>query len=386
MARRGGKRANREGSVYQVDDGRWRGSLSHEGKRHYTPRCATQAEAVRRLDELKTLRAKGAPLGGGRVKLADWLERWLSEHVEPKRKRRTFDSYRTIVRRHLTPALGHYWLKDIRPAHIRNLYRTLGEGELSPNTIRRIATTLSRALKDAVADELIDRSPAASVSPPSAVKHFVNPPTPDEVARLRAAAEGHRVFEAFLALAVSTGLRHGELLALTWPNLKLADRADASVQVTATQQRVKGEGLVAETTKTTHSRSVLPLPPTVVDILIRHRKRQLQERIAAGSGWADRQLVFCTRHGTPIDIANNARRFQTLRDRAGLRYMRVHDLRHAFVTYLLALGESPKVVQELARHGSIHVTMDTYAHVMPGAKRDAAAKLDRLLSGETSIG
>ena len=82
------------------------------------------------------------------------------------------------------------------------------------------------------------------------------------------------------ASGATVGLRHGELLALTWSNLKLDNRDDASVQVLVTQQRVKGEGLRAEATKTSHSRAVLPIPPTVVDILTRHRKRQIEERLA----------------------------------------------------------------------------------------------------------
>lgn len=387
MARKGsGKRANREGSVYQVDDGRWRGCLSHEGKRYYTTRCDTQAEALREIDALKTKRAKGAPLGGGKIKLADYLERWMADYVVGKRRPRTVESYEAHVRLHLIPGLGHYWITDIRPAHVRTLYRQLGERGLSQNTVRRVATTLKRALKDAVTDEVIDRSPATTVDPPPAVKFLVDPPTTDEVARLRSAAEGHRVWEAFIAVAVSAGLRHGEILALTWDNLKIEDREDGSIQVIQSLQRVPGKGLQSAATKTEHSRSVLPIPPTVVDILRRHRKRQAEERLVAGGAWTDRNLVFCTKGGTPIDRTNNIKRFHILREGAGVRPMRIHDLRHAFVTYLLALGESLKVVQELARHGSIHVTMDTYAHVMPAAKRSAATKMDGIMSGETSVG
>lgn len=289
------------------------------------------------------------------------------------------------VRVHLEPALGHLRLADLRPEHIRSFFKEKEAAGLSPNSVRRIATTLRRALKDAVADGLVERNAATLVRPPKAERHLVIPPDPAVVLKLAEAARGHRVFEAFIPLVMATGLRHREALALTWDRLKIDDRERASVSVPHTLQRKKGEGLAPAATKTDASCKTIYLPKSIADSLVAHRARQEHERLMAGGEWPDHNLVFRTERGMPVDVSTNLHAFHRLQDKAGVPRCRVHDLRHAFVTYLLALGEDLRVVMEMARHSSICVTADIYAHVMPAVGRRAADKMDDLLTGKVSL-
>lgn len=105
----------------------------------------------------------------------------------------------------------------------------------------------------------------------------------------------------------------------------------------------------------------------------------------AGGEWPDHNLVFCTERGIPVDVSTNLHAIHHLQDKAGVPRCGVHDLRHAFVTYLVALGEELRVVMEMARHSSIYVTADIYAHVMPAVGRRAADKMDDLLAGKVSL-
>jgi integrase len=129
-----------------------------------------------------------------------------------------------------------------------------------------------------------------------------------------------------------------------------------------------------------------PLAPTVVDILRCHKKRQAEERLAAGGEWEDHNLIFCWPTGQPRSVESHLRSFYRLQEKTGMRRFRVHDLRHAFLSYLLALGEDVKTIQELARHSSIYVTMNTYAHVMPAAKRGTVDKLGGVIDRSVDIG
>lgn len=366
----GGKRASGEGSVYPTADGRWRGYVRIDGKKKYVS-AQTQAKALARLDELKVNVATGAT----------WLENTARGRLRP----RSFDSVETHVRVHINPVMGHLFVDDVRPIHVRRLYRVKEAEGLSSNTIRRIATTLKQIFKEAVVDQVIPHNPTSDVKSPAAGRHLVDPPGTDEINILRDAAEGHRIFEAFIALAITSGLRHGELLALTWDRVKLDDREQGSLSITQTMQRIKGSGLKAVDTKTDASRAVLPLAPAVVDILRSHKKRQAEERLMADA-WEDHNLIFCRPTGQPKGVESNLRSFHLLQDKAGVRHFRVHDMRHAFVTYLLALGEDLKTIQELARHSSIYVTMNTYAHVRPAAKRGAVDKLGGVIDRSVDIG
>lgn len=154
-----------------------------------------------------------------------------------------------------------------------------------------------------------------------------------------------------------------------------------SLRVEGQLQRLDGEWKLVET-KSESSRRTLPLPARIVITLRAHRVRQLEEKLLTGEKWKESELVFTTSIGTPIEERNLVRKFHLLRQKAGLRHQRFHDLRHCAASLLLAQGVTAKVVQEILGHSSITLTMNTYAHVMPIMKRDAADLMDAILAGQ----
>ena len=174
-------------------------------------------------------------------------------------------------------------------------------------------------------------------------------------------------------LALVVGLRKGELLGLRWVDVDL-DGAELHVRQAA--QRVAGE-LQFTAPKTRHSRRSLPLPPLAVDALGAPR-RQAAERLAAGPAWQDSGLVFTTAHGTPIEPRNLNRHWYGVRDRSGSG-VRLHDLRHTCVTLLLDSGAPPHIVQAIAGHSGIEVTMTIYAHAAREEQRKVLAGLGERL-------
>ena len=194
-----------------------------------------------------------------------------------------------------------------------------------------------------------------------------------EAMRLFDVISGERL-EALYVLALTTGLRRGELLALRWDDIDLGSR---QLHVRRALQRVDGKLQVAEP-KTSSSRRTVVLPRLAVRHLQEHKKRQDTERQALGEAWRDHGLVFASSIGTPVEPRNVNRRWDELRRRAGLDWLRLHDLRHGCATLLLAKGVPDRVIMEVVGHAEIGVTMNTYAHVLPVLRQEAADAIDEL--------
>ncbi len=182
---------------------------------------------------------------------------------------------------------------------------------------------------------------------------------------------------AFLTL-LGTGLREGEILALKWENVNLRDRTLSIKQAIG---RTKKQGLIFKTPKSKKSKRTIPLPWDVAAALRLHRIHQNREKRIAGDTVQDQNLVFTTAKGTLIGPRNFTRKFEALRERAGLPSdINLHGLRHTYTTRLLEKGESLKTVQELLGHEDITTTGNTYAHIMPEIKKQAASNLNSMLT------
>jgi integrase len=193
--------------------------------------------------------------------------------------------------------------------------------------------------------------------------------------RLLAAAEGDRL-EALYVVALTTGMRLGELLALSWNNV---DLDGAALSVRGTLYRSGGTLNIAEP-KTAGSRRHVSLGGIAVDALRRHRVNQTAERLLRGPAWEDNDLVFANEVGKPIEPSNLRRRsFEPLLVKAKLPRIRFHDLRHSAATLLLSQGTHPKIVSERLGHSRVSITLDLYSHVTPTMQREAAERLDAVL-------
>jgi integrase len=224
----------------------------------------------------------------------------------------------------------------------------------------------------------IPRNPSDDVDPPTATKRDVRPPEPAELTRLLEAAEAAQDrLAALWALAIYTGCRQGELLALSWTDVDF-DRATLSVRRNLIQ--VKNQTPLFGAPKSETSRRTISLPVAAVTALRAHKARQAEEHLAAAH-WADYDLVFCSAIGTPLLRRNVNRSFSAALKRAGSpAATRFHDLRHAHATFMLRAGVPLKVASGRLGHGSIAITADLYQHWAGDMDIDAAERAANAMS------
>lgn len=229
----------------------------------------------------------------------------------------------------------------------------------------------------AVKWRLIPQNPCEAADLPRQRKREMRVFTFEETRRFLQAAQDDRLFPVFL-LAVTSGLRPSEYLALRWDDL---DLKKGMLAVRRTLEQDREDGWIPEETKRAGSRRTVKLQDTMITALLEPRDRQTFQRKAAGDRWRDHGLVFATSVGTPIHERNLVRDFKRIVDAAGLPSIRLYDLRHTAATLALAAGVPPKVVSEMLGHASVAFTLDTYAHVLPNMQEDAARRFENALFG-----
>ena len=330
-------------------------------------------EVERKLNEARGDAARGIIYDAENITVGEYLTKWLSDSVRDTVRKRTYERYESIVRVHLGPSIGRVKLKALTPAHVRGLYREKLDSGLAPRSVLHIHRTLSRALKQATDDGLIPRNAAAPVKPPRPRREEMRPLNREQVRSLFEAASGDRL-EALYIVAVTAGLRRGELQGFKWEDL---DLNAGTLQVRRTLSEPKG-GYVFEAPKSGKGRNIR-LTQRAVAALREHRKRQLEERMQHAGLWQDHGLVFTSGIGTPLLGGNLNCSFKATLQRAGLPEIRFHDLRHTCATLLLRQGVNPKFVQELLGHADISLILNVYSHVLPDMGDAAAGAMDAVL-------
>ncbi|WP_138758363.1 tyrosine-type recombinase/integrase [Modestobacter altitudinis] len=375
-------RASGESSIYQDDDGRWHGFVSM-GKKENGRRDRRHVSGAKRADVVTKVRALESKRDAGLVEAAgraptvgEWLDHWLDNIAARKVRARTLESYRSTVRLHLRPGVGHHRLDRLQPEHLELLYAALADNGLSPASILRAHRVLSRGLRVATQRGKIARNVATLVDPPTVKRsQTALPLTADEAKSVMAAAQRHRN-AARWTVALAVGLRQSEALGLRWSDV---DLGNGTLTVRRGLHRVAQQGLVYEEPKADRSRRTLALPGQLVEALRAHRAAQLAERAGAGSLWQDHDLVFAQPNGKPIERKADWLAWKRLLNEAGVRDVRLHDGRHTAATLLLSEGVHPRVVMEVLGHSQMRTTTDTYSHVMPALGKDAADRMGRAL-------
>ncbi|HXH07021.1 MAG TPA: site-specific integrase [Vicinamibacterales bacterium] len=372
------RRGKGEGCVYRRRDGRWAAVLDlgwQNGRRRRKFLFAhTRREAHERLVRALRARALGAAVPDERLTVGHLLTRWL-DHVRPRVRPRTFRSYEQVCRVHLIPAFGAVRLARLRPDLIERVLREK-QRTLSPRTCQYLRVVLRVALNCAIKWQLLQQNPAALAEPPRVPHQVVPTLTPDDARRFLASLEGHRL-APLVAVALACGLRQGEILGLRWQDVDL-DRG--VLHVRHALERV-GPGWRLVEPKSATSRRSLPLPAPLVALLRAHRRRQGEQRLAAGARWGEHGFVFTSRWGAPLDGPRLTATVKQLLARAGLPPLRFHALRHSAASLLLAQGVPARVVAEILGHRDVRLTLNTYTHVVDALRLDAAQRVETVLWG-----
>ncbi len=378
MADKRNKRGNHEGTIMKRSDGRWHGRLTvADGKRKHIY-GKTRQEVARRMVELQHALESGLSLPDERQTVGQYLHTWIAV-AKSQVRGSTWRRYSDFVRVHLIPGLGKVPLARLTAQQVQVFYaRKLSEG-LSPTTVHHIHAALHRALKDALRMGLVQRNVTEMLRPPRRASKEMMVLTEEQAARFLEAVKGDR-FEALHVLALTTGMREGELLGLRWQDIDL-ENATAYVRMNVQEAE---RGFILAETKTANSRRSVRLSKLAVAALRQHRARQDSEREALGEAWnASLDLVFPNVVGGIMIPDNLAKRsFKPIAQRCGfVPEMRFHDLRHTAATLLLSRGVNVKVVSEMLGHADISITLRIYAHVIPNMQQVAADVMDSMFAG-----
>lgn len=249
-----------------------------------------------------------------------------------------------------------------------------GIGGLSAQTVLHYHRVLNGALRQALRWQMIARNPADAVQAPRPERKPIRVLSEIETRQLLDATRGTRLYAPVL-IAVATGMRRGEVLALRWED---ADFEGAKLIVNRTLEQTRS-GLSFKQPKTAKSRRAVAVGPLVVDALRSHRAAQAQERLQLGASYSDGGLIFPTPDGRPWEPDGFTDAFLAFAGKHGFGGLRLHDLRHTHATQLLRAGTHPKIVSERLGHSNIGITLDTYSHVMPDMQEDAARAADKVL-------
>jgi len=379
------------GTVYRRDDRKkpWVAHVSwHEGdrrrqsKRSYSTKKEAQAALAETIDSHRR-QDFVAPTA---LRVRDFVETWINALETQGRKVSTIAGYRRTMKLYVLPRLGSRKLQDLRATDLDDLYAELLRSggvkgrPLSMSTVHHVHTAIGKLLHDAERKGLVVRNVARLADAPSMAAARDRAPdmnvwTPDELSRFLRYVENYRA-GALIHLAVMTGMRRGELVALQWDAV---DLRRSTVKVRAAATYLDGVETI-DVPKTKRSRRTIDLDQRTVSVLKRHRATQREELFELGVKSSTDDRVFANEIGEPMRPHSVGQAFNRLVESSGIPRIRLHDLRHTHASHLLAAGVNAKVVSERLGHASVSFTLDTYGHVMPGQQSEAAEAAAALLS------
>ncbi|MDO9545979.1 MAG: site-specific integrase [Pelolinea sp.] len=370
MARRG----NNEGTIYQLPSGSWRAQIYINGYRlGKTKKTKREAQAWLRQTLEKTV--QGYTGHGSNVLYKDFLRGWLSTKSSAVKKS-TWRLYEGTIRNHIEPILGKIKINDIEPEDIQNLYFLKIEKSIGSRTIQVIHTVIKSSLETAVRMGVLQNNPTQSTTPPKYTSPEMDIYSEHEITQLLLAVKG-TLLEALIHLAITTGLRQSELLALNWSDIDW-DRKTISVQRQLRRKYVNRD--YYSSLKTKSGRRTISVGMNTIQKLLEHHKNQIDEKEKMGDRWDENNLIFPSTIGTPIRQRNLLRGFKKIIRESGLREIRFHDLRHTAASLMLNHGISPIIVAKRLGHSKVSMTLDTYGHLLPGMQQESADYIDDLIT------
>jgi integrase len=368
-----GRRGHGEGSISQRKDGRYQAAITLDNHKRKYFYGKTRKEVQDKLNRALYEQKQGTLVTGPHQTLKAQLERWLEQVCKLTMRPNTYKSYRSAIYCHLIPSLGHIKLQKLTIGDLQAFYAEK-RGKLKAGSLAVMNAGLSDALEDALKQGLVARNVAKLVDLPHAERYEGRILTVEQARTLLAVARGSRL-DALLLVAVTTGLRRGELVALYWNDV---DLEKGILQIRHNLTWVHGMGYVVGEPKSKAGRRKIALSSVVVEVLKEHKMRQEQARTQMGKKWQEYGLIFCNVYGGYFNPGRVWYLFKKLLKQAGLPDVRFHDLRHGAATVLLAAKMDLKAVSELLGHSSVAVTVDIYQSVLPEQQQEIVNKMDDL--------
>ncbi len=368
------------GSVQRLDTRRYRAYAGRQvnGKRTIKTKLFTTKKAAEEWIVLTEERMAAEANGGmpaEDITVAELLERWLTSRSRELRPG-TIEGYRATIRAHIEPHIGRHSVRDLTPYLVQSWIDDRVEAGVGLTMLNHAVKRLRTALDSAVRLGLIATNPAQLVDAPSAGKPRQAILTRAEIELLLTQAEADH-FHPLWHLLVLAGLRRGEALGLRWQDVDLQAR---EIHVKQTVQVINHRPCIGQP-KTAAAVRTIAIPDRLVQALRIHKDRQAFAAAAVGELWLSRDLVVCTETGGPHNPANIYDHLEAMLDRAGVKQVRVHDLRHTYASHLIADGVPLPIIARQLGHASPAITMAVYAHMLPGQQREAADAIERLFGG-----
>ena len=337
-----------------------------KSKQKWISGFATKEEAKSARDKARTESRDGVFVSPTKITVQEHFEEWW-EIKRTKVKPTTAENYRFILDRYILPKFGSQLLKDLSSAKIEKVFIELIQ-DLSESTVRLVSIVLSQGLERAVKERRIAFNPAKGIERPKGRKRSVTPYTSNELKALLESLESHRLF-AFFRLLAYTGARRGEILALRWSDL---DFEKATLSISKNRTRLGKSVIEQDSTKGGDGKRLVQLDSETLRLVRDHRRRQIEERMKAGSLWQEADFIFTRENGLPLDPSTPYQLFKKTAKRLGLRSESLHSIRHLHATELLNSGAGVHLVKDRLGHSDISTTLRIYAHIRPEQKQEVA--------------
>ncbi len=387
MTKKRKRRREGEGTIIARKDGSFLGQISagtdQEGKRRrYSFTGKTAEEVIDKMARAKYEMRTGIHIEPTTLSVGKWLKIWVDVYAKPNVRPATYDLYRLMIDNHLAPGLGDIPLQKLQASEIQAFYNQKAK-EYSTSTVRHMHVVLSQAMDQARKEHKLMASPVTATRPPRVTRPEAKYFTSSQIDQLMKSIEGDR-WHTMILFTLGTGMRRGEVCALKWENV---DLEKGIVYVKESARRVRNHTrrgpktkIIISPPKTDKGKRAVPLPSQILAALKKHKAKQAEEKLKIGEYYKDQGFVFAWEDGRIVDPDYLTKYFRKVIKKCGFEGISLHSLRHSYASALLKMGESPKTVQEILGHSTIMITLDTYSHIAPEMKEQAAQKMDEFLT------
>ncbi|EJS59957.1 site-specific integrase [Bacillus cereus] len=334
----------------------------------YKTKKEAEKDVAKKITELN----EGTFIEPSKITLKDYLLEWLKVK-EMEVDKSTYGGYECIVLKHLIPALGKNNLNKLNVIQIQQFYRNLTE-KLSNSRIILIHRILNTALNQAVAQNLIITNPARFAAKPKKESTSIQTWTEEEVKTFLLHSQNSRYHTGYI-LAITTGMRLGEVLGLRWQDV------DFDNHTVTINQTLGHDNKIKQSAKSNSSKRTLPIPIETINALKEHHLFIKKEKLRFGNAYSDSNLIVCTMSGNFVYRDYFRKCYYKIIQKANVPKIKFHDLRHTHATLLLKQGVNPKIVSERLGHSNISMTLSIYSHVLPNMQEDAVKNFAKNIFG-----